>query len=109
VFEPPDLPLFGDEPVLETEAWAREFLRRVATAPIDRVRLEVRVGNVAEVVPASAQELGADLVVMGWHGTLSGGHGRVVRRMLEQASVPVMLLPTGRSSLLAGRGAQAEG
>jgi nucleotide-binding universal stress UspA family protein len=110
VFEPADLPLFGDEPVLETEAWAHEFLRRVASSPIDRIRLEVRVGNVADVVPASAQELGADLVVMGWHGSLSGGHGRVVRRMLEQAIVPVMLLPIGRTPFSIGSGAaQAEG
>lgn len=94
VFGADDLPLFDDQPVLETEAWAREFLARVSAAPVDRVRLEVRVGNVADVVPASARELDADLVVMGWNCTLAQGHGRIVGRMIESSPVPVLLLPT---------------
>jgi nucleotide-binding universal stress UspA family protein len=93
VFELTQLPAFGDQPILETEAWASEFLRRIARAPVDRVRLEVRVGDVLETVPEAVRELGADLVVMGWHRRLSGGHGRVVRRMLESSSVPLLLLP----------------
>jgi nucleotide-binding universal stress UspA family protein len=99
VFAPEDLPLFGDEPVLETEAWAREFLRRAASAAFGRVRLEVRVGNVVEVVPDAVDELAADLVVMGWHCTVEGGHGRIVQRMLESTRVPVLLLPIGRHAL----------
>jgi nucleotide-binding universal stress UspA family protein len=103
VFAPADLPPFGDEPVLETEAWAQEFLRRVANAHVGRVRLEVRVGNVADVVSSSTQELDADLVVMGWHGTLQEGHGRVVLRMLERATVPMLLLPIGEATSIGTR------
>jgi nucleotide-binding universal stress UspA family protein len=109
VFEPEDLPLFGDEPLYETEAWAEEFLRRVARAPVERVRLEIRVGNVLEVVPDSVRELDADLVVMGWHCTLHEGHGRVVRRMIEVATVPVLLLPVGRAATRAEGGRQLAG
>jgi nucleotide-binding universal stress UspA family protein len=92
-----DLPLFGDEPIFETEAWAREFLERVAQAPVDRVRVDVRVGNVADVVPASARDLDVDLVVMDWNCTLADGYGRIVERMIKTATVPVLLLPTGQA------------
>jgi hypothetical protein len=98
---PPDaLPRFGDEPVLETEAWTEEFLRRAASAPADRVRLEVRVGSVADVVPSSLRELDPDLVVMAWHCALGEGRAKIVRRVLEESSVPLLLLPAGEQGLL---------
>src|SRR5262249_57440368 len=53
VFAPEDLPMFGDEPGYEREAWADEFLRRAANAPHVSVRLELRVGNVVNEVPAA--------------------------------------------------------
>ena len=101
VFEPEHLPLFGDEPVFETEAWASEFLRRIAHAPVDRVRLEVRVGAAIDMVPACVQELDVDLLVMGWHCNLAEGHGDIVRRVIETASVPALLLPIGREAVVA--------
>jgi nucleotide-binding universal stress UspA family protein len=100
VFAPEDLPLFGDEPVYEREAWAGEFLRRAASGSAGDVRLELRVGNVVDEVPAAVRDLDADLVVMGWHGTLDGGHGRVVWRALESVSAPLLLIPIGRSARL---------
>jgi nucleotide-binding universal stress UspA family protein len=98
VFPPEDLPLFGDEPLYEREVWAGEFLRRAASGPAGDVRLELRVGNVVDEVPAAVRDLDADLVVMGWHGTLEGGHGRVVWRALESAGAPLLLIPIGRGA-----------
>ncbi len=100
VFEPNALPPFGDEPVYETEAWAGEFLRRVANAPVDKVRLEVRVGHAPEVIPEALVDLDIDFVVMGWNGNLEGGHGEVVRHVLSTAVVPALLLPVGQHSPL---------
>ena len=40
-----------------------------------------------------AAELGADLVVLSWNRSLAGGHGRVVRRVLEAGRAPTLLLP----------------
>jgi len=100
VFAPEDLPMFGDEPGYEREAWADEFLRRAANAPHVSIRLELRVGNVVNEVPAAVRDLDVDLVAMGWHCTLEGGHGRVVQRTLESSSVPVLLLPIGRRAAL---------
>ncbi len=93
VFPPLRLPPFSDNPVLETDAWAQEFLRRLHEAPTGRLHLELRVGDPAAEVSAAVEELGVDLVALLWHRDISHGHGRVVRRVLETASVPVLLLP----------------
>lgn len=102
VFPPEGLPPFGDHPVFETEAWSREFLRRTAGPPPHRLRLEVRVGSVVDIVAGSVDEFGADLVVLAWNRTLAGGHGRIVRRLLETGRVPTLLLPAGLGSAQAG-------
>jgi len=96
VFPPEDLPPFGDHPVFETEAWAREFLRRTTGPPPHRLRLEVRVGSVVDVVAGSVDELGVDLVILAWNRNLAPGHGRIVRRMLEAGRAPTLLLPADR-------------
>ena len=93
VFEPEDLPLFGDQPALETEAWADEFGRRaLRTAPAD-VRVEARVGMPPSALRQAARELHADLVVVEWHRNLGAGHGRIVRGLLTESDVPVLLVP----------------
>jgi nucleotide-binding universal stress UspA family protein len=93
VFDPDHLPLFGDQPALETEAWAEEFGRRALRTRPPEVRVESRVGIPARAVSHAARELGADLVVLAWHRNLTGGHGRIVRGLLAEADVPVLLVP----------------
>lgn len=96
VIEPSELPPFADSPVLEADAFEREFRIRVASSVVDdpsRVRFEMRVGDAAEMLAAATDELDVDLVVLAWHRDLSSGHGRLVREMLTGASVPVALLP----------------
>jgi hypothetical protein len=92
VFEPERLPLFGDQPVLETEAWADEFRRRALQNAHD-VRVESRVGLAPRALGRAAHELDVDLVVVAWHGNLAGGHGRIVRGLLAEADVPLLLVP----------------
>lgn len=96
VIEPSRLPPFADSPVLEADAFEREFRIRMASnlpADTSRVRFEMRVGAAADALPAATRELDVDLVVLAWRRDLSGGHGRMVREMLACASVPVALLP----------------
>jgi len=96
VFEPDRLPLFGDQPVLETEAWADEFARRSLRGSAGNVRIESRVGVPPRALRDAARELDANLVVVAWHRDLSGGHGRIVRGLLDGADVPVLLVPITR-------------
>jgi nucleotide-binding universal stress UspA family protein len=96
VVEPHDLPMFADSPILEAEAFGREFLIQTAGAiasDTSRLRLETRVGDAPRALRDAVGELDADLVVLAWHRDLSGGHGRLVREMLGEATVPVVLLP----------------
>jgi nucleotide-binding universal stress UspA family protein len=95
VLEPEMLPLFTDQPQHEQMAWAREFLHRYCRWGIGVVQLVTRVGRTSELVAEAAREAGADLIVLGWSQELAKGHAPVVRAVLEQVSVPVVLVPTG--------------
>lgn len=101
VFEPDRLPLFGDQPVLETEAWAEEFGRRALRESSGDVRVEARVGVPPSALRQAAHDLDVDLIMAAWHRDLSGGHGRIVRGLLEDADVPVLLVPIMRPATLA--------
>ena len=92
VFEADAMPMFADQPAYETAAWAEEFLHRVPSANQERVRLEVRVGNAADVVRDTAREVSADVVVMAWRRDLSPGHAPIVRELLSKSPVPIVLL-----------------
>jgi len=96
VFEPDQLPLFGDQPVLETEAWTEEFGRRMLRRTERAVQLEVRVGDAGRSLCETATELDVDLVVIAWHRNLSRGHGRLVRTMLAETDRPIVLFPLAR-------------
>jgi nucleotide-binding universal stress UspA family protein len=99
VFGPESVPLFTDQPQHETASWAREFLRRYSPCPPEDVRLEIRVGKPYEHVVAVAREIDADVIALGWAQELAEGRAPVVRAALEQAHLPVFLVP-----VLAGDG-----
>jgi len=86
------LPAFTDQPQHETETWAREFVARYVPLPQNAVRLELRVGEPSEEVLTVARESQADMIALSWAQDLSAQRARVVRRVLERSSVPVMLL-----------------
>jgi nucleotide-binding universal stress UspA family protein len=93
VHEPTSLPAFTDQPQHEHTAWTREFLRRYCPWGIDDVRLEVRIGETAEAVSLVAEELGVDLVALGWASELAEARSPIVHAALARAKVPVMLVP----------------
>ena len=96
IVEPSELPPFSDSPVLEAEAFEREFMIRAShsvSADPSLIRFEMRVGDAPSLVCKAAHELDADLVVMAWHRSLSAGHGRLVRAMLSGTPVPIALVP----------------
>jgi hypothetical protein len=107
VIEPSALPPFADSPVLEADAFKREFGIRSAGTVLDdpsRVRFEMRVGDAVETLSDATRELDADLVVLAWHRDLSEGHGRMVREALAGARVPIALLPLARRGPLSRGG-----
>jgi hypothetical protein len=57
------------------------------------VRFETRCGRCEELIPATAHELGCDLIVLGWSQNLDPGRAPVVRATLTRADTPVMLAP----------------
>jgi nucleotide-binding universal stress UspA family protein len=89
------LPAFTDQPQHELAAWGEEFLRRHCPNP-DLVRLEVRVGVPGQHVLGVAEEIGADMIALGWAQELSEGRAAVVREALEHSSIPLLLIPVGR-------------
>jgi nucleotide-binding universal stress UspA family protein len=93
VLQPENLPACTDQPQHEHPAWAGEFLHRHCRWGIGMVRLVTRVGRTEELVPVVAQESGCDLVVLGWARQLASGRAPIVRAVLEQVSVPVLLVP----------------
>lgn len=94
VHAPEAVPPFQDQAHHQTSAWQREFTARFVTASEARVQVIQRVGDTAEIIPAVAREIGADLIVLGWNQSLEPGHGRVVRYTLADSPSPVLLFPT---------------
>jgi nucleotide-binding universal stress UspA family protein len=93
VHDEDSLPLFTDQPQHENDAWAREFVRRYCQSGVGTIRLERRVGRIEELVPTVAEEVGADLIALGWAQDLAHGRAPIVRAVLERARVPVLLVP----------------
>lgn len=86
------------------------LLQRFCPWGIGLVSLERRTGRREDVVPATAEELGCDLVALGWARALAPGRDGVVRATLERATMPVMLIPVqleAQQPIPAGAGAQA--
>ncbi|MGQ0432167.1 MAG: universal stress protein [Microthrixaceae bacterium] len=84
-------PRFLDRPARDLELLSDEFLcRHCPTA----ARIEVRTGRVGRRVEEVCREEQADLIVLSWSQTMTGGHAAVVREVLLRAEVPVLLLPT---------------
>jgi len=89
-------PRMMDQEHYEWAAWQDEFTMRFSACPEGgRHRVSVRVGDPAQVIVAEAEALEAELVVLSWSGTFAGGHGAVVRHLLDAAPCPVLLVPCG--------------
>lgn len=93
VLEEHALPAFSDQPQHEWEAFGREFLARYSPWPVERVRLETRVGRPDQLILPFAEEMGCDLIVLAWAQEFVPGHARIVRETLRRGRIPVLLVP----------------
>ena len=92
VFDATTAPLFWDDVAHSRDCYADEFMSRWWSGPtMPEVRL--RRGDPALALLDVAARDDVDLIVLGWGQDLSGGHARVVRTVLANATVPVLLVP----------------
>jgi nucleotide-binding universal stress UspA family protein len=81
---------FADRPSRDAALWGEEFLFRSGQASA-----ELRLARVA--APAAVAEItgadGADLLVVSWSRELAPGRAAVIRRLLDDAPAPVLLVP----------------
>ena len=91
VFDERTVPRFWDQPAHADQAWTQEFLARNCARP--GIRLITRSGVAGEHVVDVAAEERADLIALGWSRHLDPGRARTVRRTVQAAAVPVLLVP----------------
>lgn len=88
-------PVFSDQPQHEWPMWRREFLARFCDCywkgqrPVEP-HVVVRAAPPAQAILSYAGEHDPDLIVLGWHGRLSGGHAATLRAVLAQARWPLL-------------------
>jgi nucleotide-binding universal stress UspA family protein len=93
VLDATTLPAFTDQPQHELRAWCEEFVARHCPSGVGHVGIEVRVGRREEQILATASEIGADLIALGWAQELEAGRAPTVRHVLEHGQTPVLLIP----------------
>jgi nucleotide-binding universal stress UspA family protein len=101
VLEEHALPAFSDQPQHEWEAFGREFLARYSPWPLERVRLETRVGRPGQLILPVAEEMGCDLIVLAWAQEVVPGRASIVRETLRRGRIPVLLVPV-KAAVVAG-------
>jgi nucleotide-binding universal stress UspA family protein len=92
VDDPATIPPFSDQVQHESEAYAREFLRRFAPE-LPNARLENRVGIPADEILRVARERHPDLLAVGWSSSELPDRGGVALAVLARSPVPVLLTP----------------
>lgn len=91
VFDASTVPKYWNHSAHAHQAWQTEFLARFCEPP--GVRLELRSGQAGEHVLDVAAAERVDLIALGWSQHLGAGRARTVRSTVQQATVPVMLVP----------------
>lgn len=90
---------YADQSHHAAEAWEEEFVRSsFAVTPLPpavNARVALRQGDPAEEIVRFAREEDCDLVVAAWGGRMTPGRARVVRKLLEEATCPLLFLLAG--------------
>lgn len=91
------IPAYSDQPQHEWPMWRREFLGRFcACYKTEDVPLEpqlvVRAAPPADAILNEASQKQPDLIVLGWHGSLSGGRAATLSAILEHARWPLLAI-----------------
>lgn len=85
------VPAFVDQPQHEWPQWRREFLARFGRPGLSGSRLTIEAGSPGSAILRAAEHQGVDLLVVGWHGCLSGGHAATLRAVLAATRWPVLI------------------
>jgi len=106
----PASPVFLDYPRYELEAWQDEFVRSsfaLAGKPKSaNMIVALRVGDPGEEIIRYAADSDCDLLIAAWKGQLSPGRARVVQKLLERATYPLLFLVSRRPDAEIAAGAQ---
>lgn len=89
------VPRYVDQPQHEWPAWAGEFLERLGSmCPLDpsHLRFFLGHGETGTEIVRVANEQGADMIVLAWHGTLGPAHAQVFKHLLREAPCPMFVL-----------------
>jgi nucleotide-binding universal stress UspA family protein len=89
-------PRIVDQEHYEWSAWQDEFCMRFSQCPEGgRHRVCMRVGEPAATIVKEAQAVAAELIVLSWKGSFAEGHGAVVKKLLDTAPCPLLIVPAG--------------
>jgi nucleotide-binding universal stress UspA family protein len=101
VFDLDTVPMFFDQLQHGLDSWAHEFLARQGA--LDDPLL-LRSGTPDHQVLDLAEQEDVDLVVLVWSRDLSPGHAQVIRRLLQNTTVPLLVLPLAPTLAATARG-----
>ena len=89
-------PRYLDYPHYDWPAWSDEFIRRCYIPHQEEVKLRLlhREGDPAAVTMDVAQEEGADLIALSWHGHMQRKLASTVKGILRRTELPVLLIRT---------------
>ncbi|MFA9428871.1 universal stress protein [Egicoccus sp. AB-alg2] len=90
VFDPAHTPPFLDEACHEVAAWQQEFRARHLRP---EHRLELARGATWDSLRRCAEDVGAELLLLGWSRSLAPGRAAVVRSALADRRMPTLLVP----------------
>ena len=89
-------PRFIDQEQYAWSDWQDEFSMRFSQrAEGCRHRVSVLVGDPATTITEEAGASEVELIVLTWRGTFAEGHGRIVRRLLQESPCPLLIVPAG--------------
>jgi nucleotide-binding universal stress UspA family protein len=94
VFDANTVPRFLDK-LRDLEIWAGEFVAHNVQVP--DVRLELRLGDVADATLDLASAEDPDIIVLGWRQDLSTHRAQIARRLLVETRHPILLIPLPES------------
>ncbi|MBF6176614.1 universal stress protein [Nocardia blacklockiae] len=94
VFDRSTVPASWDQAAHARSAWEEEFLARYCAPHLPGAppALTLRSGSPGETVVDVAAEQ-ADMIILGWSQRLLPGRAQTVRKTVDAAPVPVMLIP----------------
>lgn len=85
------IPSFSDQVGHETEAFVREFLARYLPG-WPKTTLRTRIGVPADEILTETEQIGADVLAVGWPQTTDAERGIVARELLQRSRIPVLLI-----------------